>query len=480
VTLFRKTLLYMPAGTLGPLIQLATIVVLTHWLQPAELGLYALVVALQDLAQIATLSWWSQYVLRYLDENDPALRARQDRTEIGVIAMAGIAQALLVAGFTIALADGPVEPGLVASAALAGVMRALVVHASVRARAQQQIALHAFAQMAAPSLSLGLSLAGFALFGANLTVAFLAMALGHFLAALPMGLKLDYRRVRGGIDHPTLRRGFRYGVFTAMGAGLAWGSMQSVRFVTDLMFGAAAVGLIHVGWGIGQRIATQLAVLATTALFPMAASRARTDGIAAGVSQMTIAGPILLAVLAPATIGLAFVAEPAARLLTAPAYQEMTAAILPVAMLAGAVRAFRNHYLDEILQLTDRSRLMTALDGIEAVFTALLCGAGALLHGIPGAVIGCLVAAMLATALAVVLVVRRHGPLLSGRAAFVTGAACLVMAAALAALPKPEGLAGLIVICCAGGMVYLATYGLFEHRVLTRLARDRFFRKRDS
>lgn len=475
--LFRKTLLYMPAGTLGPLIQLATIVVLTHWLPPAELGLYALVVALQDLAQIATLSWWSQYVLRYLDEHDPALRARQDRTEIGVIVMAGIVQALLVVGFTIALADGPVEPGLVASAALAGVMRAIVAHAGVRARAQQQIGLHAFAQMAAPSLSLGLSLAGFVLFGANLTVAFLAMALGHFLAALPLGLKLDYRRVRGGIDHPTLRRGFRYGVFTAMGAGLAWGSMQSMRFVTDLVFGAAAVGLIHVGWGIGQRIATQLSVLATTALFPIAASRARAEGIAAGVSQLLIGGPILLAVLAPATIGLAFVAEPAARLLTAPAYQEMTAAILPVAMLAGAVRAFRNHYLDEILQLTDQSRLMTALDGVEAVATVLLCGAGALLHGIPGALIGCLVAAVLATALAFALVARQHGRLLTGRAVFVTGIACLAMAAVLAAMPRPDGLVGLIAVCCLGGVAYLGTYALCEHRALRQLARGTLSRK---
>ncbi|WP_306223125.1 lipopolysaccharide biosynthesis protein [Bosea beijingensis] len=478
MTFFRKTLLYMPAGTLGPLIQLATIVVLTHWLAPADLGLYALVVALQDLAQIATLSWWSQYVLRYLDEHDPALRARQDRTEIGVIAMAGVAQALLVAGFTIALADGPVEPGLVLSAALAGIMRALVVHGSVRARAQQQIGLHAFAQMAAPSLSLGLSLVGFALFGANLTVAFLAMALGHLLAALPLGLKLDYRRIRGGIDYPTLQRAFRYGVFTAMGAGLAWGSMQSMRFVTDLVFGAAAVGLIHVGWGIGQRIATQLSVLGTAALFPMAASRARSEGIAAGVNQLLIGGPILLALLAPATIGLAFVAEPVARLLTAPAYQEMTAAILPVAMLAGAVRAFRNHYLDELLQLTDRSRLMTALDGVEAVATVLLCGAGALLYGIQGALIGCLVAAMLATVLAFVLVARQHGPLLTGRAVFVTGAACLAMAAVLAALPKPDGLVGLIALCGLGGGTYLATYALFEHRALQEWVRGSLARKR--
>ncbi len=83
----RKTILYMPASLLGPLIQLATIVILTHWLRPAELGIYALAVAVQDLAQIATLSWWSQYVLRYLDETQPDRRAAQDRTEIAVLIM---------------------------------------------------------------------------------------------------------------------------------------------------------------------------------------------------------------------------------------------------------------------------------------------------------------------------------------------------------------------------------------------------------
>ncbi len=81
----RKTLLYSPASLLGPLLQLATIIILTHWLRPADLGIYALAVAIQDLAQIATLSWWSQYVLRYLDDQRPEGRAEQDRTELAVL-----------------------------------------------------------------------------------------------------------------------------------------------------------------------------------------------------------------------------------------------------------------------------------------------------------------------------------------------------------------------------------------------------------
>ncbi len=79
---------------------------------------------------------------------------------------------------------------------------------------------------------------------------------------------------------------FRYGIFTTLGAGLSWVSMQSVRFVTDFTLGAAAVGLLHVGWGVGQRLATQLGVLATQALFPMAAAKARTEGIEVGVRQL--------------------------------------------------------------------------------------------------------------------------------------------------------------------------------------------------
>lgn len=469
----RKTLLYSPASLLGPLIQLATIVILTHWLQPVDLGAYAIAVAVQDLAQIATLSWWSQYVLRYLDDQRPETRAHQDRTEIAVLAAAGLAQALAVAGVLALLGLAPAEPLLIASIALAGVARALVGHWSVRARAAEKIGLYALAQIGGPALTLALSLAGFALFAPSLTVAFIAMAIGHVVVVLPMLRGADYRGAGAAIDGPTLTAAFRYGGFTTLGTGLAWVSMQSVRFIADFALGAAAVGLLHVGWGVGQRLATQIGVLATTALFPIAAGRARSEGVDAGVRQLMVAGPLLLAVLAPATILAFALAAPAAALLVGPAYREATATILPLAALAGAIRVFRNHYFDEVLQVSGEPQLMAKLDGLEAVLTILLCLVGAWLNGLTGLVLGALAAAMITTLAAWQVVGRRHGPPLGWRDAIATLVASAAMTLCLSVLPSTAGLAGLLFAAAAAGMAYLAAYAAAEHQRLLAFLRSR-------
>ena len=467
----RKTILYMPASVLGPIIQLATIVILTHWLRPAELGVYAMAVALQDLVQIATLSWWSQYVLRYLEDAEPGVRARQDGTELVVLILAGLAQALILAYAVTLPFIGVLDPFLIGAIALAGIMRALVGHWSVRARATERIDLYAIAQVGGPALTLGLSLLGFLLLAPSLTIAFFAMALGHAIVALPMALAVRYRSAPG-VDRSTLSTSFRYGVFTSLGTGLAWVSMQSVRFVSDVILGAAAVGLLHVGWGVGQRLATQVGVLATTALFPIAAAKARAEGVTAGVQSMKLAGPALLATLAPAVVATFALADILSRLMVAEEYRQATAAILPLAALAGGIRAFRNHYLDEILQLTEDSRLMAMLDAFEAATTLVLCAIGALTYGIIGAIIGALAATAVTTAAGWRVVARRHGSPLAAREAISTVLAAGVMALAFLWLPSPTGWIDLMGIAAAAGLAYITAYGVLEHRQLLKILRD--------
>lgn len=277
--LLRRTALYLPANLLGPLLQLGTIIALSYWLPPAALGLYALVIAVQDLAQIATQSWWSQYVLRYLDERDTELRSRQDRAEIGLLIVTGLVQAVLIAASVRLLGWDGWTPELMAAAALAGALRATLTHAAIRARATQRIALHSLAQLGGPGLSLLFSLAAFATMEASVTAAFWAVALAHALLLPIIVARLDYRCASRGLRGASdiLRQGLRYGLFTTAGAGLSWVTLQSIRFIIDVTLGATAVGLVFVGWGIGQRIATQIGVLATTAVFPLAAQRAREE-----------------------------------------------------------------------------------------------------------------------------------------------------------------------------------------------------------
>ena len=100
--MLRRTVLYLPASTLGPALQIVAVLVLTHWLSPGDIGLYALIVAAQDLIGVAGLVWWSHYVLRYLAPSGDPGRIAQDRTELAVLAVSALAQALLAAGQSLA------------------------------------------------------------------------------------------------------------------------------------------------------------------------------------------------------------------------------------------------------------------------------------------------------------------------------------------------------------------------------------------
>ncbi|GJD93965.1 lipopolysaccharide biosynthesis protein [Methylobacterium iners] len=464
--LLRKTLLYLPSNALGPLIQLGTILVWTFWLSPADLGIYALVTALQDLVHLASVTWWSQYVLRYLGIRGEETRRIQDRTELAVLAVMGVAQAAIVPGLILLAVTGTVDALLLASITGASVARSIVVHWGVRARAEQRIGINGLAQTLAPALSLVFALLLFHAFAPSLTVIFAGMALGHLVVAALILRPLGLVPVTPHLDREILHTGLRYGTLATLGAVFAWVSMQSVRFTTDVILGTAAVGLMTVGWGIGQRIATQIAVIATAAIFPHAIARAREEGAMAGFNQLAAAGPILIAALLPATVGGMLVAAPLADLLTAGPYREATATILPYAMLAGAFRVFRHHYLDEVLQLAERPDIMTKLDAFEAVATVILCVLGTLLYGMMGGAAGCLAASAVTTVIAIFAMPPQADVRLSARQIGPSVMATAAMAAIVIAMPEPRHLAELTASIAAGSATYALTLAALERRRL--------------
>lgn len=470
--LLRSTALYLPANLLGPLLQLGTIIALSHWLAPSALGLYALVIAVQDLAQIATLSWWSQYVLRFLDGHETDLRARQDRTEMSLLLATGAVQATLIAASLWLFGWEGWSLDLMGAAASAGALRAMLTHAAVRARATQRIALHSLAQLGGPGLSLVFSLAAFATIEASVTAAFWGVALAHALLLPIVLLRLNYRCSLSGlrVDDAILQQGLHYGLFTTAGAALAWVTLQSTRFIIDFTLGATAVGLVFVGWGIGQRIATQIGVLATTAVFPLAAQRAREDSVAAGLSVMVSAAPVLLGLLIPAVIGVAYVAEPLATLVAPETYRAVTAQILPLATLTGAIRVFRNHFLDEMLQLDERNRTMALLDLGEAVLTVLFCLVGAWAGGIWGALLGCLLATSCATVLALLITGRLYGAPIPLRDLRTIAAASCTMVVTLELTVDGAGIGVLATRIALGALAYLAICLILDRRLLAVLS----------
>ena len=151
--------------------------------------------------------------------------------------------------------------------------------------------------------------------------------------------------------------------------------------------------------------------------------------------QLEANGGLLLAVLAPAALGMALTASSLATVLVGPEFRAAVTALTPW-MAAGAFFAgFRAHYLDHAFQLGHRMAGQVWVTGSACVVTL---GLDALL--IPQ--FGPLGAAMAVTAGAALSAVHAA---IAGRAAFSVplpwatgwrvGAACVVMAASVLAIP---------------------------------------------
>ncbi len=151
--------------------------------------------------------------------------------------------------------------------------------------------------------------------------------------------------------------------------------------------------------------------------------------------------------------------EPLTVLLVAEPYQSMTAAILPFAAIAGAMRAFREHGPDQSFLICGRPRLVVGTSIVEAGLTLVLCLAGLAYGGVIWAAAGCAAASALAAAIGLILARSRVGYALPAGDAVRVLAATAAMAGALLALPPASGLAGVAAATAAGAAVYFAALG---------------------
>lgn len=394
--LLRQTLAYLPAQIMGPFAQVVAALVWTHWLQPAPYGLLTFLIASQELVFLVSLSWWTHYTMRYLGGLDAPARQRFARSEAPVFAFGALAQAvgtLLV----FALLGEPVTAGLVASGVAYVVSRSLMMHLGERARTQGRIAVYTLGQFAG-------SVAGFVV--ALAAVAWVAATpeavLWGFSAAQVVGLALMWRAlglVAGPLvpSRAVLAAALSYGAPLLVAGGFAWVAQNGIRVVVEHGAGAAALGLLAVGWGLGQRLAATLALLVIAASFPLAVKTMHGGSRDEAYRQIAQAGAMLMGLTIPAAVGLCFVADPLAALFVAAPFRATTIAILPFAAAAGAIRNIRMHIADPVFLLIERPRINLAINIVDAVIMVAGCLIGLRLGGLVGTVAGALVGTCLST-----------------------------------------------------------------------------------
>ena len=243
--------------------------------------------------------------------------------------------------------------------------------------------------------------------------------------------------------------------------------MKAIRILVDHALGPAAMGLIAVGWALGQRITTTAAMFVTIAAFPLAVERFRVGARDEAYRQITTNGLLMFGIAFPSAVGLYLLQDALVSLLVAAPFRAMTIAVLPAALVAGLCRNVRTHVADQVFVLIENTTIVCLMSIAEGVAVVVGCSVGLLVGGSIGAAYGS-AAGYALTMVASFAVARVHAGLRLpfGEAALVA-AAVAVMAMCVHLLPERHVLLGgavtrIVMVTCVGAGVYaLAILALF-------------------
>lgn len=406
--LLRRTFIYLPAQILGPMAQFLAAAIWTYFLAPEAFGTYALIWAIQELALLLAMSWWSAYALRYVTSHNNEI-GRFDSVEIAIQLAAAAFQTFIVAlGLLLIMGLAPGLQLLAATLAFT-LTRNLTAHFADRSRANSQIAAYTILNTFGSLLGLGIGIVAVNAFGATPEVVLWSYALAQIIGLALAWPMIRTSTLRPGFDREIVKRALAYGAPLMIGNALAWIATHGIRFIVEYEQGLAAVGLISVGWWLGLRATTFTALLATSAAFTLAVEKIRTAGQAAALPQLASNGALLLAVLLPTVAGVIMLNGALVDALVAEPYRAITRDILPLAIATGAIRIFRMHGTDQCFLLFERPKLDVVVAGIEAILTLIACYVGLHWGGPKGAVLGCLIANFIVTTISFVVVRRMFG-----------------------------------------------------------------------
>ncbi len=459
--LLRNTLLYLPAQILAPLLQFLASLLWAWWLTPRDMGVFTIVAATQELGYLLFLSWFSAYALRFYDSAETGGHAASyHAAENIIIVLAALFNGVLALVIVTRVLDMRPDTGTVLAAGAFMAARSVNTHLAERARAAHHIGAYTILQVTGPAVGL---LAGAVLqflMPLNATVALAAYAAAHVLAILLATPLIGMRPASPRLAAPVLRRALAYGLPLLVAGGFSWVALNAVRYVAEGFEGAAAAGLIAVGLGLGLRGTTFAAMFVTAAAFPLAVRAWREEGPQAGMEQIARGGALVIAALLPAVAGLCAITPDVSNLLVAESYRSITEAVLPWAILTGAVRNFRSHFPDQIFLLAENSRTVTVIDGVDALATVTGALAGYLAAGLEGAVAGAAIGAVLAATVSFALASRMPHFTFPWADTIRALIASAIMYAVLLLVGQADSIAMLVLRILFGAVVYGAVLAM--------------------
>lgn len=473
--LLHSTMLYLPAQFVPPFVQFATTIVWTYLLDPATFGFVNFVISLQEMVAFAGLTGWILFVLRFRERFRESGKERFVAMDQRMTALSSVLQIVLTPAVLLLL-ELPCDAATIAGTAAYLVTRMLVAHYSDWARAEHAIRAYTAAQLIGAVSGSVLSIAAILAFGPIASLVLASQALGQALALGALFSMKQFRFGVGAFDAELFGELRRYAAPILIGGVIGWGAGNFIRVIVQYMDGPVALGLISVGWGIGQRIASVLAMLLTAAAYPLAVKHYEAGDRNGALAQVSFNGLLLFGVLFPAAVGLATLAEPVVTLLIAPNFRETTIVVLPIALCAASLRYLRIHTGEQTMYLIERPGLTLYVLITEAVLNIAFCAIGLHFAGFFGAAAGMMTGTAVATIGSFAYCFMRLGlPAPAPATILKICAASAIMSLCLRLLPVTPNALPVVVAISTGAAVYaLLIIALFPE--IRALLAERFQR----
>jgi O-antigen/teichoic acid export membrane protein len=386
--LLRQTLLYLPAQVLGPIVQFIAAIIWTHFLSAPEYGDLMIILSVQELIFLLCMSWWTHYIMRYLSEKTIKNQYFQAQENF-ILLVVSLVQALATFGIITLFIDH-ISFHLIILTVLFSVSKSLITHLAENARLRGRIFDYSLTQIIGPIVG---TLLGFLLLinAENGAIS----ALQGFIIAQIISLIIVWLRLGFGCSFSIpsvslLKRALNYGLPLLIAGGLAWVSVNGIRFIIEHVQSVREVGLLSVGWGLGQRVVSVVAMLVTSASYPLALSYINNGERYKSFEQVSLNAALLIGLILPTMIGVITISPLFIKLMVGAEFQNTTYIILPIAVVAAGLRNMRVHFLDQVFMLAEKPGTLLLVNIVEVVATVLACYGGLIMFGLSGAAFGCL------------------------------------------------------------------------------------------
>jgi O-antigen/teichoic acid export membrane protein len=442
---------YIVAKLLPGAVGMITTALLTRLLNPTRYGLYGLALVVMTFGSTMVFDWLGVSFLRFYERRrgDPMVFSTVIQIFLALVLLSGVATAIAWACGLFAGSD----------AAIVGV-GILMMWSFSWFELAGRFEIANFRPAYYVRMNLGRALfivigAGSAAWATHSPVwTAVGTAAGTAAGALIGGFK-RWSIGPSHFDRDLARSLLMFGL--PMAASMALGSLVSsgTRTLLEVMDSAEALGLYTACFMLVQNTLTVTSGGIASAAYQLAVRAVESGDPDAAHRQLTENGTLLVAVLAPAALGMALTAHGIATTMVGAKFVAGVTTITPWMAAAALLTNLRAHHLDHAFQLGRRPSLQIAVTAVAAVVAIGLSLVLIPRYGPVGAAMASTVAMGIACVHAVI----------AGKAAFplpipVSGCvrvalACAVMAAVVLCIPE-RGVGWFIAQVFAGGASYAA------------------------